>query len=83
MAYANKNGYVIITQDLDFGAILAITHFEKPSVVQIRSDDLYPSTIGKLVVNALNQGKTDLDSGALITADLKRTRLRLLPFPSK
>jgi predicted nuclease of predicted toxin-antitoxin system len=83
IAYARKHEYVIITHDLDFGIILAVSHDEKPSVVQIRSDDLYPSAIGKLVVNALVQAENDLDAGALVTIDPKRTRLRLLPLQQK
>ncbi len=38
MTYAAKHDYVVLTNDLDFGAILAVTHGEKPSVVQIRSE---------------------------------------------
>ena len=37
MAYAAGNDYVVLTHDLDFSAILAVTHGEKPSVVQIRA----------------------------------------------
>ncbi len=77
------NGCVILTHDLDFGAILAATHLEKPSVLQIRAEDLYPGVIGKLIVNALILGQNELEAGALITVDSKRTRLRLLPFPSQ
>ena len=40
MAYASANGYVVLTHDLDFSAILAATHGEKPSVVQIRAEFL-------------------------------------------
>jgi predicted nuclease of predicted toxin-antitoxin system len=83
MTYASTHGYVILTHDLDFGIILALTHREKPSIVQIRSEDLYPSVIGKLILSALVLGRADLESGALITVDSKRTRLRLLPFPSE
>jgi predicted nuclease of predicted toxin-antitoxin system len=36
MAYARVNSYVVLTHDLDFSAILAATHGEKPSVVQIQ-----------------------------------------------
>jgi predicted nuclease of predicted toxin-antitoxin system len=32
MVYAGANDYVVITHDLDFGAILAATHGKKPSV---------------------------------------------------
>lgn len=31
MAYASVNGYVVLTHDLDFSAILAATQGEKPS----------------------------------------------------
>jgi predicted nuclease of predicted toxin-antitoxin system len=34
MAYAAARGYVVLTHDLDFGAILAATNGAKPSVVQ-------------------------------------------------
>jgi hypothetical protein len=42
-----------------------------------------PQAIGKLVVAALLEGEAELKSGALITVDAKRSRLRLLPFPSR
>ena len=45
-AYAREHGFVILTQDTDFGTILAITQETKPSVVQIRSDDAAPEAIG-------------------------------------
>lgn len=37
MAYARDNGYIVLTFDLDFGAILSGTHDSKPSIVQIRA----------------------------------------------
>ena len=82
MTYASANGYVVLTHDLDFSAILAATQGEKPSVAQIRTDDLNLTKIGKQVIAALLQTKSDLEDGALLTIDPKRTRLRLLPLPS-
>lgn len=35
MLFARTNDYVVLTHDLDFSAILAATHGDKPSVVQI------------------------------------------------
>jgi len=46
MAYASANDSVVLTHDLDFSAILAATHGKKPSVVQIRADDVCPDVIG-------------------------------------
>jgi predicted nuclease of predicted toxin-antitoxin system len=80
MAFARDKGYVVLTHDLDFGAILAATHGEKPSVAQIRAEDVSPDTIGRLVINALQQMTTELEEGALLTIDPGRTRLRVLPL---
>ena len=38
MRFAREQGDVLLTHDLDFGAILAVTGGAKPSVVQIRAD---------------------------------------------
>jgi predicted nuclease of predicted toxin-antitoxin system len=83
MAYASGNDYVVLTHDLDFGAILAATHGKKPSVVQIRAEDVSPKVIGKRVIIALRQMDSELEEGALFTVDPIRSRLRVLPFLSK
>ncbi len=80
MAYAKTHDYVVLTHDLDFSAILAVTHGDKPSVVQIRSQDVSPDVIGQPVIQALRQMTTELEAGALLTIDPIRTRLRLLPL---
>ena len=80
MAYARANDYVVLTHDLDFSAILAATHGEKPSVVQIRAENVGPNVIGRQVIVALRQMATELESGALLTVDPNRTRLRILPL---
>jgi len=83
MAYARANNYVVLTHDLDFGAILAATHGEKPSVIQIRAEQLNPDLIGKQVVLALRQMASELENGALLTVDPERTRLRILPLQAR
>jgi predicted nuclease of predicted toxin-antitoxin system len=80
MAYARANDFVVLTHDLDFSATLAATQGEKPSVVQIRADDVSPEVIGKQVIVALRQMALELEMGALITIDSSRTRLRVLPL---
>ena len=83
MACAKREDYVVLTHDLDFGTILAATHGEKPSVVQIRAEDVSPDVIGRHVVAALQQMASALEEGALLTVDTSRTRLRLLPLQLK
>ena len=83
MAHARQHDYVVLTHDLDFGAILAATHGGKPSVVQIRAEDANPDAIGTQVMIALRQMAVELETGALVTLDPKRTRLRVLPLYSR
>lgn len=70
----------MLTHDLDFGAILAATHGNKPSVVQICSEDVSPDIIGNQVVAALQQMAAELELGALLTVNPKRIRVRILPL---
>jgi predicted nuclease of predicted toxin-antitoxin system len=83
MAFAKASDYVVLTHDLDFGAILAATHGEKPSVVQIRAEDVSPDAIGKQIIAALRQMSVELEHGALLTVDPDRTRLRVLPLQAR
>jgi predicted nuclease of predicted toxin-antitoxin system len=71
---------VILTQDLDFGTILAVTHGAKPSVIQIRSEDVSPEAAAAIVIVAIRQMTVELEQGALVTVDPQRTRLRYLPL---
>lgn len=74
------NNYVILTNDLDLGAILAATQAAAPSVIQIRGQDVLPTSIGSLVIDALKQFELVLETGALITVDESRARVRILPI---
>jgi predicted nuclease of predicted toxin-antitoxin system len=80
MAFAAVNNYIVLTHGLDFSAILAATQGEKPSVVQIRAEDVSPDVISKQVIVALRQMAAELEDGALLTIEPNRTRLRVLPL---
>jgi predicted nuclease of predicted toxin-antitoxin system len=80
MVYARDHGYTICTQDLDFGLMLASTGDGRPSVLQIRAQRVLPHQIGEQVVSALRQMAAELDKGALVTVDPKKTRVRVLPL---
>ncbi|MBS1820376.1 MAG: DUF5615 family PIN-like protein [Acidobacteria bacterium] len=80
MSYAHDHNFIVLTHDLDFSAMLAANHGDRPSVVQIRAEDLRPESIGKPVLAALRQMESELEAGALVTVDPKRTRIRILPL---
>lgn len=78
--WAQENGYLILTHDLDFGAMLAATHSGTPSVIQIRTEDTRPSHIGGIVLRLLSGYEEQLTAGAFIVFDEARHRIRILPF---
>jgi predicted nuclease of predicted toxin-antitoxin system len=78
--YAARNAWVVLTHDLDFGAILAASKGNKPSVVQVRADDLRPEHSAPYVMTAIWQTARELEAGALVTVDTGRTRIRILPL---
>lgn len=80
MEWARSNGYIVFTHDLDFGAILAVTHAEAPSVIQVRTQDVTPDHLERAVIGALNQYEGLLEEGALIILDEAKSRVRILPL---
>jgi predicted nuclease of predicted toxin-antitoxin system len=80
MRHAADNDFIVLTQDLDFGAMLAASMARNPSVVQIRADNTSPDYIGTDIVRALRQAATELAQGALVTIEPGRRRMTLLPL---
>ena len=80
MAWARQHGHAVFTHDLDFGTLLALTQAEGPSVIQVRTQDVTPAAIGKLVLAALRRFQTELEKGALIVLDEATVRARILPL---
>ncbi len=80
LLWAKENGYVLFTHDLDFGAILAVTKAEGPSIIQIRAQDISPDHAKNLFLNILNKFAESLLQGALISVDEEKSRVRLLPL---
>jgi predicted nuclease of predicted toxin-antitoxin system len=80
MEWASERGYIVFTHDLDFGALLAATHSEGPSVIQVRTRDVMPQALGSRLVQILRKYKSVLESGAFITIDEIRARVKILPF---
>jgi predicted nuclease of predicted toxin-antitoxin system len=80
MEWARTNNHVIFTHDLDFGAILAATDANSPSVLQIRTQDVSPKTLSTVVLSSLKQFEERLNEGALVTVNENQSRARVLPL---
>ena len=80
LTWANEHNFVVITNDLDFSAILAAGSVGGPSVVQLRTQDLLSESAARIVVRALEAHREDIERGALLSIDEAGTRVRVLPL---
>ena len=71
---------MVLTHDLDFGALLAATRATGPSVVQIRTQDVLSKRFEESLVTTLRQFEDALEAGALISVDERTSRVRILPL---
>ena len=80
MAWAREHRLVLITNDLDFSAILAASAGQTPSVVQVRTQDLLSDAAVNVVARALEEYREAVEGGALLSIDEGGTRVRMLPL---
>ena len=80
MDWARKNEYIVFTHDLDFGTALALTNAEKPSVIQVRTQNVSVSHLSKMIFPILKDYAELMQKGALLVIDEDKSRLRVLPL---
>jgi predicted nuclease of predicted toxin-antitoxin system len=80
LRWARDNDTIIFTNDLDFGAIIAATVAEFPSVIQLRDLDVTPDRNADILIDAINEHRDQLARGALISIDASRSRVHILPI---
>lgn len=80
LAWAREHGWVVFTNDLDFGALLAKAGTLGPSVIQARTQDLLPLGLGRTMIETLRRFAQELDRGALVVVEPASTRVRILPI---
>lgn len=80
MDWARANDYIVFTHDLDFGTALALTKSQKPSIVQVRTQNVTISHLSVMVVNTILSYKDILAQGALVVIEEHKQRIRILPL---
>jgi len=78
--WAQSHDFILFTHDLDFGTILALTKAEKPSVIQVRTQNVSIYNLSKIVIPVVKTHKNLLIKGALLTIDEEKQRIRILPL---
>lgn len=77
--HARRDGRVILTQDLDYSAIIALSGASEPSLISLRLSSSRVEYVSAVLTRVLPQVEKDLESGAIITVTDDRIRLRKLP----
>jgi len=70
----------IVTQDLDFSALIAKSGMNKPSVVCLRVGNASPEQISMILKAVLPMIEAFLEDGAIVSVDDKEYRVRKLPI---
>jgi predicted nuclease of predicted toxin-antitoxin system len=71
---------VVVTLDADFHALLALSQTQEPSIVRIRMEGLRAEEFSILLQNVLARCRADLETGALVSVQGNRVRVRRLPI---
>ena len=69
----------IITHDLDFGRIVALSGDTVPSIVTLRLSDMKPTLVNDALRSVLEGAARSLEDGALVTVTDRGMRIRPLP----
>jgi predicted nuclease of predicted toxin-antitoxin system len=75
LAFANREGCVLVTLDKDFGTLAILYGRPHAGIVRLVNLSLREQTA--VCLHILQTYATDLTAGAIITAELNRVRIRL------
>jgi predicted nuclease of predicted toxin-antitoxin system len=74
---------VLITQDLDFSALLAIGGYAGPSVISLRLEEPHPMLVARRLVDVVSEIIRQLQEGIVVSVDEASARYRNLPIDSE
>jgi predicted nuclease of predicted toxin-antitoxin system len=80
---ARAEGRVILTHDLDFGRIIAVSRASVPSVVTFRLNDMRPAQVNRYLAEVLAHFAEQLKAGALVSVNERGIRVRSLPIKGR
>lgn len=80
VAHARQEHRTILTQDLDFSSIIAITGGREPSLITLRLSSSRVEHVNEVLRRVLPSLESDVRIGMLITVEDHRVRRRELPL---
>lgn len=75
---AREQGFIVVTLDADFHAILAVSGAVDPSVVRIRLQGLKGAAVAHVIRDVIRRYAVQLAQGCMITVKQRKTTCHLL-----
>jgi predicted nuclease of predicted toxin-antitoxin system len=79
VVHARERCEILVTHDLDFSRILAVSGEVSPSVIVLRLGLPTPPALTSAILSALSHAGSDLASGAIVVVEDSAIRVRALP----
>ncbi len=77
---ARTENRIILTQDLDFSMLIALSKHDRPSLITLRMPFPEPKLVTQRLLDVLPNLTQDLIEGSAITIDNDSIRIRKLPI---
>ena len=80
VAWAAVNNRIVLTQDLDFSDIIALSGASQPSLITLRLSDSRVPNVNRVLESVLPQVEHCIDAGIVVTVGDESVRVRQLPI---
>lgn len=78
---ARIDNRAVVTQDLDFSTLLALSGYTRPSLITVRTSHSDPAFVTQRLLDTLPHVEQELLQGYVITIEDVSYRMRALPIP--
>jgi predicted nuclease of predicted toxin-antitoxin system len=80
LEFARVEGRIVLTQDLDFSMLVALSSYDQPSLITLRLSSAKPDVVTQRLLEVLPNLEQDLIEGSAISIDDNSIRIRKLPI---
>ncbi len=79
LEFARTENWVVLTQDLDFSMLVALSRYSQPSLITLCLSSAKPDIVTQKLLEVLPQIEEALQEGSAITIQDESIRIRKLP----
>ena len=80
---ARVENWIVLTQDLDFSMLVALSGDDQPSLITLRLSSAKPDIVANRLLEVLPALQQELMEGSAVTIDDDSVRVRKLPIRSR